>query len=172
MTTEYILLAWNQHSIFIFHYLNAELLGKYFQSPVWQLCDSCQILDLINFQNNLAWPNSEIQKNYSQVCKKLSIHLVLVLKTSQWYRFHPFYLSISPVPWHKWQIVSLSWASCTSARHAGNIDCLTTSLILITMDNGRGALCMVAVLQSSQPNQQRNKKRKIYATKQIKICAE
>ena len=31
---------------------------------------------------------------------------------------------------------------------------------------------MVAVLQSSQPNQQRNKKRKMYAIKQIKICAE
>ena len=23
----------------------------------WQLCDSCQILDLINFQNNLTLPN-------------------------------------------------------------------------------------------------------------------
>ena len=27
-------------------------------TPVWQLCDSCQILDLINFQNNLTLPNS------------------------------------------------------------------------------------------------------------------
>ena len=26
--------------------------------PVWQLCDSCQILDVTNFQNNLTWPNS------------------------------------------------------------------------------------------------------------------
>ena len=30
------------------------------------------------------------------------------------------------------------WASCISARHAGSFDCLMTSLILITMDNGRG----------------------------------
>ena len=49
---------WPQHSIFTFHYFNAELHGKYCQTPVWQLCDSCQILNLINFQNNLAWPNS------------------------------------------------------------------------------------------------------------------
>ena len=34
------------------------------------------------------------------------------------------------------------------------------------------ALCMLAVLQSSQPNPQRNEKRKMYAIKQIKICAE
>ena len=35
------------------------------------------------------------------------------------------------------------------------------------------ALCVVAVLQSSQPNQKRNEKKwKIYAIKQIKICAE
>ena len=34
------------------------------------------------------------------------------------------------------------------------------------------ALCILAVLQSSQPNPQRNeKKRKMYAIKQIKICA-
>ena len=36
------------------------------------------------------------------------------------------------------------------------------------------ALCILAVLQSSQPNPQRNeqKNRKMYAIKQIKICAE
>ena len=35
------------------------------------------------------------------------------------------------------------------------------------------ALCILAVLQSSQPNPQRNKKNwKMYAIKQIKICAE
>ena len=36
------------------------------------------------------------------------------------------------------------------------------------------ALCILAVLQSSQPNPQRNEKknRKMYAIKQIKICAE
>ena len=35
------------------------------------------------------------------------------------------------------------------------------------------ALCTLAILQSSQPNPQRNEKmRKMYAIKQIKICAE
>ena len=45
----------NQHSIFLFQYFNVQLLGKYFQTSVWQLCDCCQILDLINFQNKLTW---------------------------------------------------------------------------------------------------------------------
>ena len=30
------------------------------------------------------------------------------------------------------------WASCTSVRHTGSFDCLMTSLLLITMGNGRG----------------------------------
>ena len=34
------------------------------------------------------------------------------------------------------------------------------------------ALCMLAVLQSPNPNPQRNEQRKMYAIKQIKICAE
>ena len=72
---------------------------------------------------------------------------------------------------HKCQRV-FWWASCTSARNAGSFDCLMTSLILITMDNGRGH-CILTVMQSSQPNPQRNKKMwKMYAIKQIKICAE
>ena len=57
VTTEYIILVLNQHSIFIYHIFDAKLFGKYSQTPVRQLCDSCQILDLINFQNNLTWPN-------------------------------------------------------------------------------------------------------------------
>ena len=94
-----------------------------------------------------TWPNSntagislDSRLKYSKIthryAKKLPIHLVLVLKTSNWYRFHPFYLLISPVL-HKCQRM-FSWASCTSARHAGSFDCLMTSLILITMDNDRG----------------------------------
>ena len=65
------------------------------------------------------------------------------------------------------------WASCISARHAGSFDCLMTSLILITMDNGRGHC---AYWQSCKvPNQThrgKKKNRKMYAIKQIKICAE
>ena len=64
-------------------------------------------------------------------------------------------------------------ASCSSARHAGSFDCLITSLILITMDNGRGHC---AYWQSCKvPNQTHRgmkKKWKMYAIKQIKICAE
>ena len=41
-----------------FRYFNAKLLGKYSQTLLWQLCNSCQIIDLINFQNNLTWLNS------------------------------------------------------------------------------------------------------------------
>ena len=97
--------------------------------------------------------------------------MVLVLITSHWYRFHPYYLSNSPVLWHKCQRV-FTWASCTSARHAGSFDCLMTSLILITMDSGRGHC---AWWQSCKvPNQTHRgiKKWKMYAIKQIKICAE
>ena len=97
--------------------------------------------------------------------------MVLVLKTSHWYRFHPLYLSISPVLWHKCQRM-FSLASCTSAMHAGSFDCLMTSLILITMDNDRGHC---AYWQSCKvPNQIHRgiKKRKMYAIKPIKICAE
>ena len=72
--------------------------------------------------------------------------------------------------WHRCQIM-FWWTSCTSARHAGSFDCLMTSLILITMDNGRGHC---AYWQSCEiPNQTHSgKKRKMYAIKQIKICAE
>ena len=74
--------------------------------------------------------------------------------------------------WHKCQRV-FWWASCTSARHAGSFDCLMTSLILITMDNGRGHS---AYWQSCKvPNQTHRgikKNWKMYAIKQIKICAE
>ena len=50
------------------------------------------------------------------------------------------------------------WASCISARHAGSFDCLMTSLILITMDNGRGHC---AYWQSCKvPNQTHRGKKK------------
>ena len=74
--------------------------------------------------------------------------------------------------WLKCQIM-FWWASCTSARHAGSFDCLMTSLILITMDNGRGHC---AYWQSykvpNKPTEEWKKIRKMYAIKQIKICTE
>ena len=94
-----------------------------------------------------------------------------MLKTSHWYRFHPFYLSFSSGSDLNARL--FWWVSCTSARHSGSFDCLMTSLILITMDNGRGHC---AYWQSCKvPNQTHRgmkKKRKMYAIKQIKICAE
>ena len=66
-----------------------------------------------------------------------------------------------------------SWGSCTSARHAGSFDCLMTSLILITMDNGRGHC---AWWQSCKvPNQTHRgikKMKNVCSIKKIKICAE
>ena len=69
--------------------------------------------------------------------------------------------------------LNIWWASCTSARHAGSFDCLMTSLILITMNNGRGhcaywQYCKVP----NQTHRGMKKARKMYAIKQIKICAE
>ena len=64
---------------------------------------------------------------------------------------------------------------CPSARHAGRFDCLMSTEQPHSDNNEQwqGALCMVAVLQGSQPNPQRNwKLKKMYAIKQIKICAE
>ena len=78
--------------------------------------------------------------------------MVLILLTSHWYRFHPFYPPISPTPRHKCHRV-FSWACCTWVRHAGSFDCLMTSLILITMDKGRGHCAW----WQSQPSPQRNK---------------
>ena len=74
--------------------------------------------------------------------------------------------------WHKCQRV-FWWASCTSARHAGSFDCLMTSLILITMDNGRGHCtywqsCKIL----NQTPRRLDKNWKMYAIKQIRICAE
>ena len=93
VTTLYIIMTQNQHSIFIFHYFKTKLYGKHHETSVWQLCDSCQIIDLINFQN-LTWANSctpEICLNSGlntvkllTYMQKLSIHLALVLETSHY----------------------------------------------------------------------------------------
>ena len=69
--------------------------------------------------------------------------------------------------WHKCHRV-FWWASCTSAKHAGSFDCLMTSLILITMDNGRGHC---AYWQSCKvPNQTHRgmKKWKMYAINKLR----
>ena len=76
-------------------------------------------------------------------------------------------LSISPVLWHKCQIVFSSCCALTHARHAGRFDCLMTSLILMTMD------CGSPETQGSQINPHRGIENwKMHAIKQVKICAE
>ena len=126
---------------------------------------------------NTAEISLDSRLKYSKIthryAKKLSIHLVLVLITSHWYRFHPFYLSILLVLRHKCQRV-LTWASCTTARHAGSFDCLMTSLILLTIWTMiKGTVHLHGSSPAKVPTKpQRNKTWKMYAIKQIKICAE
>ena len=57
-------------SYFIILMLNC--LGKYSQTPIWQLCDTCQILDLINFQNNLISTLLESGLDSSLKCSKIT----------------------------------------------------------------------------------------------------
>ena len=180
-TTEYIILAQNQHSIFIFHYFNAKLLGKYSQTPVWQLCEICQILDLINFQNNLTWPNSntagislDSRLKYSKIthrCAKDSpftwfLYWKLPIDTDFIHFICQFHQSVASIP---------------ESVLMGQLHLSKPCLELWLSDdqshsdyNGQWqrALCILAVLQSSQTNPQRNEKTKMYAIKQIKICAE
>ena len=69
--------------------------------------------------------------------KKLSFTWLLYWKTSHWYWSHPFYLSVSPFLWQKCQKVLSSCYISAHAMHAGRFDCLMSSLILMTMSNGR-----------------------------------
>ena len=94
-----------------------------------------------------------------------------MLKTSHWYSFHPFYLSVFTRLWLKCQSVLMGQLHLSKACWE----------LWLSDDpphsdyNGQWqrALCILAVLQSSQPNPQRNEKnKKMYAIKQIKICAE
>ena len=83
-----------------------------------------------------------------------------LLKTSDWYRFHPFHLSISPVLWHKCQRVCTSFAPVVPQQGMmGDLIgwWLTSFWLPETMAEGthRGM-----------------EKRKMCAIKQIKICAE
>ena len=138
------------------------LATKYFKNPCCQLDKSHWQINYIGSTEceQHPWNQSrfcaEIQKNNSQVCKNLSIHLALVLKTSHWYRFHPFYLSFWPVLWHKCQRVFLGQLHISKACWE-----LWLSDGQPHSDyNGQWqrALCILAVLQSSQPNSQRNKR--------------
>ena len=140
---------------------------------MWQLSNSWPN----QFQNNLTWPS-----NTAGIYLNLGWNTVKLL-TGMLKSLHSLGSCVENFPLI--QISSILsvifirlwlmfwWASCISARHAGSFDCLMTSLILITMDNGRGHC---AYWQSCKvPNQTHRgmkKFRKTYAIKQIKICAE
>ena len=146
VTTEYIILAWNQHSIFIFHYFNAKTAWKILSNSSLKAMRQLSNFWPNQFQNNVIWPSntagisldsrleySKITHRYAKVspftwflCSELP--LIQILSTLS-VVFTRLWLKCQRVCW---------WASCTAARHAGSFDCLMTSLILITMDNGRG----------------------------------
>ena len=147
------------------------------QTHVWRLCDRCQILDLINFQNNLTWPNATFLKSVQilgwntvklLIGVKIPPPFTLYWKTSHWYGLHQVYLSISLVRWHKCQSVFSPYGTLAHARYAGRFDCLVS--ILMEMDNGRGR-CSSPEIWGSKPNPQRNWKLEnaCYKTKLISV---
>ena len=44
VTTEYIILDWDEHPIYKIQCFNTKLFGKCSQIPVWQLCDTVKFL--------------------------------------------------------------------------------------------------------------------------------
>ena len=110
--------------------------------------DSCLtaviFLTWLNFQNNQTSNIPEISPDsvlkYSKITHRYAknypftwlLYWKLPIDTYFIHFFCQFHLSCGI------NAREFSWASCTSARHAGSFDCLMASLILITMDNGRG----------------------------------
>ena len=159
MTSKYIILAESQHSIFIFRYFNVKLLVKYSQTPVLRLCDSCQILVIINFQNNLTWPNSNTapislhsRLKYSKITHryaKKTLHSLGSLLITSNCQFH-----------QSWGINARKCFLGPVAPQQGMLGTLIVwwPALFSLQWQWQRVLCMVAVLQSSQLNPQRNKK--------------
>ena len=116
------------------------------KTPVWQLSNSCQILDLINFKTTwldlptllesvqiLGWNAVKLLTGMIKYLHSLGscaeIFSLIQISSILSVIFTRLWLKCQRVFW---------WPSCTSARHAGSFDCLMTSLILITMDSGKG----------------------------------
>ena len=161
VTTEYIILAKNQHSFFIFHYFNAKLLGKYSQTPVWQLCDSCQILDLINFKTTwldlrtllesvyiLGWNTVKLKSLHSlgSCAEKFPLtqipSILSVIFTRLWFKCQSVLMDQLHLSKACWEL----WLSEDQPHSDYN-------------GQWQRSLCTLAVLQSSQPNPQRNEKK-------------
>ena len=99
------------------------------------------------------------------------MHLVLVLKTSHWYRFHPFYLSISPVC----DIIARECLDGLAVPQQGMLGALivwwpASFWLQWTMAEGTVHTGSPAKFQTKPTEEY--KKGKMYAIKQIKICAE
>ena len=98
--------------------------------------------------------------------QNLSIHSAFILKTSHWYRFHPLYLSISPVLWHKCQ--GVIFIHLPLRRHAWRFYCLMINPILITTDNGRGHCMRWQSCKVPNKTHRKIQKWKLYAIKKLR----
>ena len=179
-STEYAVLAYDQHFILIFDHFT-QLPVKDFQTEVWQLSDSCQIIDLINHLNNLSWPNSRLLKSVWILCwntlklltclKKDPINLVLGLENLPliWILST---LSVSFITSMAYMPDSLSSCSTSSvhAKGAGRFGCL--QWLPHSDHSGEGALSVQAILEHKIPNPTDRRNGKMHAIKQIKISAE
>ena len=144
------------------------------------MCNICQILDLIDFHNKPTWPTL-LESSLDSWLKYSKI-------THRYAKNFPFSWCLNlklPIDTDFIHFICQFHQSCgINAREylQGQLHLSKACWELWLSDgqphshyNGQWqrALCMMAVLHSSQPNPQRNKqKRKMYAIKQIKICAE
>ena len=164
MTTKYV----------IFH---AKLLRKYIPTLVWQPCDSCQNVDMSNFQNNLTWPNSntpEISIDSGLKYSKITGLQKAAHSPGSCAENFPLVqissiLCINFISSVNARVIS---SSCTSGRHVGRLDCLVSRLILIKIYNGTGYSAWRQSVRCPTKPTEELKKLKMYAIKQIKICTE
>ena len=129
--------------------------------------DSCQILDLINFQNNLTWPT------LLESVQILGWNTVKLLTGMQKKPLHSLgsctenfpLIQISSILSVNFLISPVLWHKCQTVFWLGQLHLSKACWELWLSDdqphsdyNGQWqmALCVVAVLQSSLPNPQRN----------------
>ena len=144
-----------------FTILMLNCLENTLKNPVWQLCDSCQILDLINFKT--TWPSNTV-----------GISLDSRLEHS---KITHRYAKVSPFTWFLcWKLPidtdfihfichfhqAVTWMpECfdgSAAPKQGMLGALIVWWPASFWLQWQRALCIMAVLQSSQPNPQRNEK--------------
>ena len=92
---------------------------------------------------------------------------------NDWYRFHPFYLSISPV----WGIDAREYFDGPAAHQQGMLGALVVwwpASFWLQWTMAEGTVHTGSPTKPTVSNQTHRgiKKRKMYAIKQIKICAE